>query len=1031
MMEIDHDNGNEIDNGNDNDNENKNDNDNDNEKTGEQTENIGNWVAGDVALIEDPDILEVYGAPSTNIDDDKGTKTTLSFEVCDSIINIAPCGRICMGETVLLADEFSKDAEPDIELVSTSGFGKNGALSVLQRTVRPQILDTFEIRGCIDMWTLYGPEPSNSQNEQQTHAFLVLSRQDATMVLQTGQELNELDQSGFSSQTSTVFAGNLGNNQYIIQVSPMGVRLLDGIKELQHLPIDVGSPICSASLADPYVILLSENGVVLFLCLKIDDEETRLMLSRPELVTKPRIVSICVYKDVSGMFTTVDKIDYDKVEKNIKTEEKQEKSENLSSQITIPAVDIDDEDELLYGDSEIDISKPFVKKPELKEPEKVAKSKIYEIKSCLPTFWLFIVRENGIMEIYSLPDLKLVYLIKNFPMAPKVLVDSVQITDHIGVQQQQESLTSSMSITRELLITGMGVKNSRPILFARFDDDLLIYEAFPFYEIQVENHLKLRFKKLSHNVMVKEPKIANQSNNESETNEKSNLPNSNVWLRCFNEISGYSGVFICGPYPHWFFMSYRGELRAHEMNIDGPVLCFSTFNNINCPKGFLYFNNNNNLRICTLTKHLNYDSYWPVRKVPLRCTPHFVNYHVDSKTYCVVISIQEEVTKVVRIGGEEKDYDVLERDSRHIFSATEKFLLNLVSPVSWEMIPGTKIELDEWEHVTCLKNVMLVSEGTESGLKGYIALGTNYNYGEDVTNRGRIWILDIIEVVPEPGQPLTKNKIKIVYCKEQKGPVTALCQVSGFLLTAIGQKIYIWQLKESQLIGVAFIDTQIYIHSALSLKNLILIADVYKSISLLRYQEETRTLSLVSKDPRSLQVYACDYVIDNSQLCFVISDSEKNFILYSYQPDVRESFGGTRLLRRADYHYGSLVNAFFRIRCKLPVKNIDNRTKQSILNKQITMFASLDGSLGYVMPLNEKLYRRLLMLQNVLTFSLQHSGGLNPKAFRLLRLPKPELLNPSKNIVDGDLLSKFLNLSVNEKLECAKKIGTTPSQVFE
>ena len=71
------------------------------------------------------------------------------------------------------------------------------------------------------------------------------------------------------------------------------------------------------------------------------------------------------------------------------------------------------------------------------------------------------------------------------------------------------------------------------------------------------------------------------------------------------------------------------------------------------------------------------------------------------------------------------------------------------------------------------------------------------------------------------------------------------------------------------------------------------------------------------------------------------------------------------------------------------------------------------------------------MLQNVLTFSLQHSGGLNPKAFRLLRLPKPELLNPSKNVVDGDLLSKFRNLSINEKLECAKKIGTTPSQVFE
>ena len=49
-------------------------------------------------------------------------------------------------------------------------------------------------------------------------------------------------------------------------------------------------------------------------------------------------------------------------------------------------------------------------------------------------------------------------------------------------------------------------------------------------------------------------------------------------------------VFVCGSYPHWLFVTSRGALRAHPMNIDGAVTCFAPFHNVNCPKGFLYFN---------------------------------------------------------------------------------------------------------------------------------------------------------------------------------------------------------------------------------------------------------------------------------------------------------------------------------------------------------------------------------------------------------------------------------------------------------
>ena len=47
------------------------------------------------------------------------------------------------------------------------------------------------------------------------------------------------------------------------------------VTQLQNIPVEMGSSICLASVCDPYLLVVSEQGAVMLLQLKIE-EETRL-----------------------------------------------------------------------------------------------------------------------------------------------------------------------------------------------------------------------------------------------------------------------------------------------------------------------------------------------------------------------------------------------------------------------------------------------------------------------------------------------------------------------------------------------------------------------------------------------------------------------------------------------------------------------------------------------------------------------------------------------------------------------------------
>jgi cleavage and polyadenylation specificity factor subunit 1 len=143
-----------------------------------------------------------------------------------------------------------------------------------------------------------------------------------------------------------------------------------------------------------------------------------------------------------------------------------------------------------------------------------------------------------------------------------------------------------------------------------------------------------------------------------------------------------------------------------------------------------------------------------------------------------------------------------------------------------------------------------VSEKTHER-RSFIAVGTILATGEDQAARGRVHILDVIDVVPEPDKPETGFKLKSWAKEEVRGAVSALAEIGpqGFLLVAQGQKCLVRGLIEEQkLLPVAFMDVQTFVTTARVLKGtgLFILGDIIKGLWFAGYSvSQLRTIFML------------------------------------------------------------------------------------------------------------------------------------------------------------------------------------------
>jgi len=184
--------------------------------------------------------------------------------------------------------------------------------------------------------------------------------------------------------------------------------------------------------------------------------------------------------------------------------------------------------------------------------------------------------------------------------------------------------------------------------------------------------------------------------------------------------------------------------------------------------------------------------------------------------------------------------------------------------------------------------------------------------------------------------------------------------------------------------------------------------------------------------------------------------SSRPLALSSSRRRKTESKDGARLLCLADGHIGSDIDTLVShsmfshavepaapppvppsqrgaapgFKPKPPTIDFGTRFSKTVTSKLCAVAGTVDGALGVFMPVDEKLYRRLALLQQLLSTAVQTCCNLSPQEFRLFRSRRVRT-ERKKGLLDGALLWQFINLDAALQDDLAAAMGVTTDLLLD
>ena len=169
---------------------------------------------------------------------------------------------------------------------------------------------------------------------------------------------------------------------------------------------------------------------------------------------------------------------------------------------------------------------------------------------------------------------------------------------------------------------------------------------------------------------------------------------------------------------------------------------------------------------------------------------------------------------------------------------------------------------------------------------------------------------------------------------------------------------------------------------------------------------------------------------ETKALQLVLAEEGGRFRVFGYSRQDRESKDGTVLLPRAAFRAGPNLNKFVRLQLPARAVNVPGQASGGPPTpRHALVYGAIDGSLGFLAPLDEAVYRRLFFLGTKMVTTLPHVAGLNPRGFRAHQAGAtgPREL---KNVLDTVLLRRFTSLDRGTQERLAQQIGTTLQQLL-